>query len=201
MNELNSRSGHMSNNRIICTNSVPDFGSPVRWRTNFTPFHTYEYDIEPTTIVSAGTHTHTHGPPCERHETSVEPESTSPTKEELCVLFWRWFSTAAQGGSREEVSNGRVWLGQFRLLGVFSDLLPTERLTIVLTMACISLNRVYARAVQEKLYQLLVNKTIYQQTRHQYTAAGTICLTNRIANQLNSFNLRSGNKQVNAPRK
>lgn len=79
-----------------------------------------------------------------------------------------------------------------------SDFLSTERLTIVLTMACISSNRVCARVVQEKLYQLLANNknTIYQQTRNQFTAAGTIYLTNRIANQYNGFNFLSGKKQV-----
>lgn len=80
---------------------------------------------------------------------------------------------------------------------MFSDLLSTKRLTIVLTMACISLNRVCARAVQEKLYQSLVNKPIYQQIRNQFTTAGSIYLTNRIANQYNGFNLHSGKKQVN----
>lgn len=51
-----------------------------------------------------------------------------------------------------------------------------------LTMACISLNRVCTRVVQDKLYQLLVNKnqnTIYRQTRNFNNATGTINLTKR----------------------
>lgn len=48
-------------------------------------------------------------------------------------------------------------------------------------MACISLNRVCTRVVQDKLYQLLVNKnqnTIYRQTRNFNNATtGTINLT------------------------
>lgn len=49
-------------------------------------------------------------------------------------------------------------------------------------MACISLNRVCTRVVQDKLYQLLVNKnqnTIYRQTRNFNNATGTINLTKR----------------------
>lgn len=50
-------------------------------------------------------------------------------------------------------------------------------------MACISLNRVCTRVVQDKLYQLLVNKnqnTIYRQTRNfNNSATGTINLTKR----------------------
>lgn len=52
-----------------------------------------------------------------------------------------------------------------------------------LTMACISLNRVCTRVVQDKLYQLLVNKnqnTIYRQTRNFNNATtGTINLTTK----------------------
>lgn len=66
------------------------------------------------------------------------------------------------------------------------------------TMARICLNRVCARAVQEKLYQSFLNKPIYQQTRNQFTNAGSICLTKRIADQYNGFNLHTGNRQVRA---
>ena len=70
-----------------------------------------------------------------------------------------------------------------RLLGFFglvvsSEMLSTERLTTVLTMACISSNRLCARVVQEKVYQLFVNNkttpNVYQQQhRNQFTAAAT----------------------------
>lgn len=60
-----------------------------------------------------------------------------------------------------------------RFLSASSKLLSTERITTVFsfTMACISLNRVCFRVLQDKLYQLLVNKnqnTIYQQSRKHF---------------------------------
>lgn len=68
-------------------------------------------------------------------------------------------------------------------------------------MARICLNRVCARAVHEKIYQSFLNKPLYQQqARNQFTnaaSAGSVCLTKRIADQYNGFNLHTGNKQVN----
>lgn len=81
-----------------------------------------------------------------------------------------------------------------------------DRSTIitVLTMACVSSNRICARVVKETLCQfLLVNNenTIYQQTRRKLTG-GNIFTTNRkINNQSNGFSFLSartilGKKQV-----
>lgn len=47
-------------------------------------------------------------------------------------------------------------------------MLPTDRLTILLTMACLSSsNRVCARVVQEKLCQFVVGKNYHHQQNHQ----------------------------------
>lgn len=88
-----------------------------------------------------------------------------------------------------------------------SNLLSTESFTTVLTMACISSNRVYARVLQDKLYQLLVNNknTIYLQSRNHFNATGSIYLSSnrkqQYAQQFNGFNFLtrnlSGSKQVN----
>lgn len=60
-------------------------------------------------------------------------------------------------------------------------------------MACISSNRVCARVVQDKVYQLLINNNknaFYQQTRNQFTTIGSIYSLNRNNNrQFNGFNL------------
>lgn len=89
------------------------------------------------------------------------------------------------------------------LFSVSSKLLSSERITTVFfcIMACISLNRVCTRVVQDKLYQLLVNKnqnTIYRQTRNfnnttttttssstNPNPTGTINLTKRSSNHFN----------------
>lgn len=76
-------------------------------------------------------------------------------------------------------------------------------------MACISSNRVYARVLQDKLYQLLVNNksTIYQQSRNHFNATGSIYMSSNrkqqfTAQQFNGFNFLarnlSGSKQVNS---
>ncbi|XP_058839406.1 uncharacterized protein LOC131694907, partial [Topomyia yanbarensis] len=58
--------------------------------------------------------------------------------------------------------------------GVSSVMLPTDRLTILLTMACLSSsNRVCARVVQEKLCQFVVGKNqLVATTTTTSTAAG-----------------------------
>ena len=78
-----------------------------------------------------------------------------------------------------------------------------ERLITVLTMACLSSNRVYARVIKDKLYQyLLVNNetTIHQQTRRKLITTGNVFSTNRNNNTLNGFSFLSrnfiGGKQV-----
>lgn len=56
-------------------------------------------------------------------------------------------------------------------------------------MARISSNRLCGRAVQDKLYQLLINNkpTVYhQQIRNQFTAIGSIYLSNK--NKYQQFN-------------
>lgn len=72
-------------------------------------------------------------------------------------------------------------------------------------MACISLNRACTRVVQDKLYQLLINKNqnqIYRQSRNHFNSAtGSVILTNR--NNFNDIGFNSiarnlsGTKQVN----
>lgn len=80
---------------------------------------------------------------------------------------------------------GVFWSCHFGvLLSVSSKLLSSERITTVFfTMACISLNRVCTRVMQDKLYQLLANKnqnTIYRQTRNfNNGTTGTTNLTTK----------------------
>lgn len=82
-----------------------------------------------------------------------------------------------------------------------SLMLPTERLTTVLTMACISSNRVCARVIKETLCQFLnanIENTI-QQSRRKFLT-GTVFTSNPQARTLNGFsyltrNFNSG-KQV-----
>lgn len=81
-------------------------------------------------------------------------------------------------------------------------MLPTERLTTVLTMACISSNRVCARVIKETLCQFLnanIENTIQQQSRRKFLT-GTVFTSNPQARTLNGFsyltrNFKSG-KQV-----
>lgn len=70
-------------------------------------------------------------------------------------------------------------------------------------MACISSNRVYARVLQDKLYQLFVNNksTIYQQSRNHFNATGSIYISSNRKQQFNGFNSLarnlSGSQKVN----
>lgn len=86
-----------------------------------------------------------------------------------------------------------------------SQLFESVIFFLCVTMACISLNRACTRVVQDKLYQLLINKNrnqIYRQSRNHFNGAtGSVILTNR--NNFNDIGFNSiarnlsGTKQVN----
>lgn len=101
-----------------------------------------------------------------------------------------------------------LWSCHFGVLfSVSSKLLSSERITTVFfgIMACISLNRVCTRVVQDKLYhQLLVNKnqnTIYRQTRNfnnnNTTTTTSSSTNNTTINPNGTINLTKRGNQFN----